>query len=253
MSTLTFLGTGTSHGIPVIGCGCEVCTSKDERDRRYRSSVLLTKDDFSLLIDSGPEFRLQALRCGLKHLDAVLYTHDHADHFNGIDDLRVFCNDRHLPVYTSEPVKRAIEERFPYVVNGTALGIPHLDVTVLTPYETVSIGPFQVTAIPIIHGKTRIYGYRIDNTAYLTDCSEVPPESLPALQNLEVLVVGALRLWPHPHHYSVFEATALGKLLKSERVYFTHLSHHLGHAQLEAQLADGFYVAYDQLTITMKD
>lgn len=253
MSRLTFLGTGTSHGIPVIGCACEVCTSEDERDRRYRSSVLLTKEDFSLLIDSGPEFRLQALRSGLQSLDAVLYTHDHADHFNGIDDLRVFCNDRHLPVYTSERVKKAIEERFPYVVNGTAHGIPHLDVAVLSSYEAVSIGPFRVTAIPIIHGKRSIYGYRIDDTAYLTDCSEVPPESLPYLQDLEVLVVGALRGWPHPHHYSVFEATALGKLLKSERVYFTHLSHHLGHAQLEAQLPGGFFVAYDQLTITMKD
>ncbi len=181
MSSLTFLGTGTSHGIPVIGCSCAVCTSPDERDRRYRSSVLLSKEGFTLLIDSGPEFRLQALRSGLKTLDAVLYTHDHADHFNGIDDLRVFCDDRHLPVYTSERVKNAIEERFPYVVNGTARGIPHLDVTVLTPYEAVPIGPFSVMAIPIIHGNARIYGYRIDDTAYLTDCSEVPAESLPYL------------------------------------------------------------------------
>jgi len=253
MSSLTFLGTGTSHGIPVIGCSCAVCTSPDERDRRYRSSVLLSKEGFTLLIDSGPEFRLQALRSGLKTLDAVLYTHDHADHFNGIDDLRVFCDDRHLPVYTSERVKNAIEERFPYVVNGTARGIPHLDVTVLTPYEAVPIGPFSVMAIPIIHGNARIYGYRIDDTAYLTDCSEVPAESLPYLQDLEVLIVGALRGWPHPNHYSVFEATALGTLLKSERVYFTHLSHRLGHRQLEAELPAGFSVAYDQLTITMRD
>ncbi|MCK9546911.1 MAG: MBL fold metallo-hydrolase [Sphaerochaeta sp.] len=253
MSSLTFLGTGTSHGIPVIGCGCDVCTSTDERDRRYRSSVLLRKEGYTLLIDSGPEFRLQAIRSELKSLDGVLYTHDHSDHFNGIDDLRVFCNKRHLPVYTSAQVKSSIEQRFPYVINGTAMGIPHLDVAVLSPYEEGPVGPFSVTAIPIIHGRKTIYGYRIDNTAYLTDCSEVPPESLPYLQNLEVLVVGALRDWPHPNHYSVFEATALGDLLAPERVYFTHLSHHLGHAQLEARLKSGFFVAYDQLTITMKD
>lgn len=253
MSNLTFLGTGTSHGIPVIGCTCEVCTSTDVRDKRYRSSVLFSKDGFNLLIDTSPEFRLQALRSGLTRLGAVLYTHDHADHFNGIDDLRVFCNDRRLPVYTSEEVKTSIESRFPYVINGDGMGIPHLDVQVLTPFEPVAVGPFSVMAIPIMHGKKSIYGYRVDNVGYLTDCSEVPSESLDHLQGLEVLVVGALRYWPHPNHYSVFEATALGTLLAPERVFFTHLSHKLGHRALQEQLKEGFFVAHDQLTITLKD
>lgn len=253
MSSLTFLGTGTSHGIPVIGCACPVCSSSDVRDKRYRSSILVRKNGFNLLVDTGPEFRLQALASGLNNLGAVLYTHDHADHFNGIDDLRVFSEEQPLAVYTSEAVRLSIESRFPYVINGSSMGIPHLDVQVVTPYEQIAIGPFAVTPIPILHGQQTIYGYRIDDMAYLTDCSEVPQESLPFLQDLEVLVVGALRNWPHPNHYSVFEATALGNLLKPERVFFTHLSHKLGHTELEAQLKDGFHVAYDQLTITMKD
>ncbi|MFA5447675.1 MAG: MBL fold metallo-hydrolase [Sphaerochaeta sp.] len=253
MSTLTFLGTGTSHGIPVIGCDCSVCTSTDERDRRYRSSVLFTKQGHHLLIDTGPEFRLQALRANLTDLDGVLYTHDHADHFNGIDDLRVFSGERQLGVWASESVKEAIESRFAYVLNGDAMGIPHLNIQVLTPYQQVQIGPFSVSAIPIIHGRQTIYGYRVDDTAYLTDCSEVPKESIAHLQGLDVLVVDALRHWPHPNHFSVFEATALGRLLAPGRVYFTHLSHNLSHAKLESELEEGFFVAYDGLTITTKD
>lgn len=253
MSTLTFLGTGTSHGIPVIGCSCAVCTSTDERNRRYRSSVLLEKEGFTLLIDTTPEFRLQALRENLSTLDALLYTHDHADHFNGIDDLRVFCNDRKLPVYGNQAVQHTIEHRFSYTIHSTKGGIPHLDMHLLAPGVAEQIGPFTVTAVPVLHGKQTIYGYRIDDVAYLTDCSEVPPESLALLEDLTLLVVGALRNWPHPNHYSVFEATALGKLLAPKAVYFTHLSHHLDHQELEERLPASFCVAYDSLQLTVEE
>ncbi|MGE4584213.1 MAG: MBL fold metallo-hydrolase [Sphaerochaeta sp.] len=250
---VTFLGTGTSHGIPVIGCTCPVCMSSDVHDKRYRSSILLREGEHTLLVDTTPEFRLQALRSNLTKLDAVLYTHDHADHFNGIDDLRVFCRDRSLDVYCSEEVASAIESRFSYVLGGddVAGGIPHLNIHTLKAYETVCISSFEVTPIPILHGKKQIFAFRIGSFAYATDCSEVPQQSIPYFQDLDVLVVGALRYWPHPTHYSVFEATAFAKSVGAKDVYFTHLSHGLSHQGLQAELPEGFHVAYDTLTCSI--
>lgn len=250
---VTFLGTGTSHGIPVIGCSCPVCTSCDPRDTRYRASILLQSEIFNILVDTSPEFRLQALRAGLKSLDAVFYTHDHADHFNGIDDLRVFCKDHSLPVYCKEDVALAIQSRFSYVLNGDDIagGIPHLDLRILKPFEEVEIGNFKVMPIPVLHGKREIFAFRIGSFAYATDCSEVPEPSLPYFDGLDALVVGALRYWPHPTHYSVFEAVAFGRKVGAKRVYFTHLSHGLSHATLSAELPEGFSVAYDMLHIAV--
>ncbi len=250
---VTFLGTGTSHGIPVIGCTCPVCTSLDPHDKRYRSSILLRKDGHSLLVDTTPEFRLQALRSNITDLDAVLYTHDHADHFNGIDDLRVFCKKKSLDVYCSEDVSQAISQRFSYVLRGddVAGGLPHLKLHMLKSYEELSIASFSVIPIPILHGKREIFAFRFGSFAYATDCSEVPPESLPYFKDLDVLVVGALRYWPHPTHYSVFEATAFGQSVGAKQVYFTHLSHNLSHEGLQAQLPKGFFVAYDTLSLTI--
>ncbi len=248
-----FLGTGTSHGIPVIGCKCDVCTSSDPRDNRYRSSILLRSGEHSLLIDTTPEFRLQALRADVTSLDAVLYTHDHADHFNGLDDLRVFCHDKALPVYCREDVKAAISERFSYVLTGDTVagGVPHFELDSLTPYKEVEIGPFTVIPIPILHGKREIFAFRIGNFAYATDCSEVPSQSIPYFKNLDTLVVGALRYWPHPTHYSVFEAKAFVEMVGAKRAYFTHLSHNVSHQKLEDELPDNVHVAYDMLTLTI--
>lgn len=250
---VTFLGTGTSHGIPVIGCDCPVCTSSDPHDTRYRCSLLLHQEGSTLLIDTSPEFRLQALRAGLKNLDAVLYTHDHADHFNGIDDLRVFCKDRSLPVYCKEDVALAIQSRFSYVLHGEDIagGIPHLDLRILKPYEAVKIGMSTVIPIPILHGKREIFAFRIGSFAYATDCSEVPEQSLPYFEGLDALVVGALRYWPHPTHYSVFEAVAFGRKVGAKQVYFTHLSHGLSHMTLSSELPQGFQVAYDMLHLAV--
>lgn len=251
--TITFLGTGTSHGIPVIGCTCKVCRSSDERDKRYRSSILIRSHDRTLLIDTTPEFRLQALRSGLDHLDGVLYTHDHADHFNGIDDLRVFCKNRSLDVYCGADVVSAIESRFSYVLGGDDIagGIPHLSLKELIPYKEIEIAGFSVIPIPILHGKREIFAFRIGSFLYATDCSEVPPKSLSYFENLEVLVVGALRYWPHPTHYSIFEAKALVELIQPKTAYLTHLSHNVSHAELEEQLPEEMHVAYDMLSLTI--
>ncbi len=250
---ITFLGTGTSHGVPVIGCTCPVCRSTDSRDQRYRSSILLEKDGRTLLIDTTPEFRLQALRAHISALDAVLYTHDHADHFNGIDDLRVFCKKSSLDVYCGADVTSAIESRFSYVLGGEDIagGIPHLQLHTLIPYEEIEIAGFSVIPIPILHGTREIYAFKIGKFLYATDCSEVPQKSLPYFYDLEALVVGALRYWPHPTHYSIFEAKALVALVRPKVAYFTHLSHNVSHGELEAQLSDGLHVAYDMLTITV--
>lgn len=250
---ITFLGTGTSHGIPVIGCSCPVCTSSDPHDNRYRSSILLRQNGTTILVDTTPEFRLQALRAGIRSLDAVLYTHDHADHFNGIDDLRVFCRDGSLPVYCSEEVAGAIRSRFGYVLDGEDIagGIPHLELHILKAFEAVEIGGISILPIPIMHGKREIFAFRVGSFAYATDCSEVPQQSLPALERLNTLVVGALRYWPHPTHYSVFEAIAFAQKVGAKRAYFTHLSHNLGHESLSAQLPEGIHVAYDMLETTV--
>ncbi len=250
---VTFLGTGTSHGIPVIGCSCPVCSSSDVRDTRYRASILLQSEGCNILVDTSPEFRLQALRAGLKQLDAVLYTHDHADHFNGIDDLRVFCKEHSLPVYCKEDVALAIQSRFSYVLNGDDIagGIPHLDLRILKPFEEVEIGGCTVLPIPILHGKREIFAFRAGSFAYATDCSEVPDQSIPYFEGLDTLVVGALRYWPHPTHYSVFEAVAFARKVGAKQVYFTHLSHGLSHARLSNELPPGFLVAYDMLQIAV--
>ncbi|AEV29011.1 metal-dependent hydrolase, beta-lactamase superfamily I [Sphaerochaeta pleomorpha str. Grapes] len=251
--SVTFLGTGTSHGIPVIGCECPVCRSTDSRDKRYRSSILLTQGEHSLLIDTTPEFRLQALRSGIKRLDGVLYTHDHADHFNGIDDLRVFCRNESLPVYCSGEVSQTIQTRFNYVLGkfDEAGGVPHLEVNILEPYKEVSIAGFPVLPIPIFHGNQRIFAFRIGSFIYATDCSGIPSESLPYFQGVDTLVVGSLRYSPHPTHWCVFEATAFAHKVGARRTFLTHMCHDLSHGKLEGELPQDIRPAYDTLTITI--
>ena len=252
---VTFLGTGTSHGIPVIGCSCPVCLSSDPRDNRFRSSILIEDGEHTLIIDTSPEFRLQALRANLKSLDAVLYTHDHADHFNGIDDLRVFSKESTLPVYCSQEVISSITSRFGYVLKSydQAGGIPHLQPIGLNPYEKTRIAGFDVLPIPIRHGCRIIMAFRIGSFIYATDSSGIPEESLPYFEGVETLVLGSLRYAPHPTHFSVGEATAFATKVGAKRVYLTHLCHDIRHSQLEAELPSHMHVAYDMLQITIGD
>jgi len=250
---VTFLGTGTSHGIPVIGCPCPVCHSSDPHDNRYRSSILIEDGKHSLLIDTTPEFRLQALRANLHTLDAVLYTHDHADHFNGIDDLRIFCKDSTLPVYCSEEVASSITSRFGYVLKtyDEAGGIPHLQLNLLKPYEMVQVAGFEVIPIPIRHGCRLILAFRVGSFIYATDSSGIPDESLPYFEGVDTLVLGSLRYRAHPTHFSVGEATAFAMKVGAKRVFLTHLCHDIRHSQLEAELPSHMHVAYDMLQITI--
>lgn len=231
------LGSGTSHGIPVIGCECPVCASTDPRDTRYRASALLrTGPDTGILIDAGPEFRLQALRARLKRLDALLVTHAHADHIHGLDDVRIFTHERDLPVYSSKHTLREIRERFDYVFKETQKGggKPHIR---LIPVEGGV--PFRVdgtdlyaTAVPIMHGKLEIFGWRIGDTAYLTDCGEIPESSAKLLTGIKTLVIDALRERPHTTHFN-FEG-ALEEIVKisPERALLTHICHDFSHEEI---------------------
>ena len=252
MIELTFLGTGTSNGIPVIGCHCPVCTSTDPRDRRSRTSAVIRDGERTMLIDTATELRLQAIAVGLERVDAVLFTHAHADHTSGFDDLRRFNElaGRHLPVYAGVETAASLRERFAYAfVDQFAFygGKPDLTLEIFD-------GPFdlfgrEVIPIPVRHGRAVVHGFRFGDLAYVTDAKEIPPASLALLRDLDVLVLNALRERPHPTHLSLSEAVAIVEELQPRAAYLVHLSHELGHADAETQLPLGIAVAYDGLTV----
>ncbi len=246
------MGTGTSHGVPMIGCDCSVCTSSDPRNNRMRSSIMIEHEEAVYVIDTGQEFRLQALRARIKHLDAVFYTHDHADHIYGIDDLRVFSAHSPLPVYGAAALLMQIKKRFSYIFTSShpGGGVPTLD---LRPIDEkgCTFGNLFVQAIPIYHGRQVIYGYRFGDMAYLTDCSGIPQSSLKLLQGLDVLIIGALRYSAHPTHFSVSDAVATIESLQPKRGYLTHMCHQLDHEALRAILPEGIEPAYDGLQVTL--
>ncbi|HEY3265613.1 MAG TPA: MBL fold metallo-hydrolase [Armatimonadota bacterium] len=253
--TLTFLGTGTSSGVPVIGCDCAVCTSGDPRNTRYRASVWLRWDEISVVVDTGPEFRLQALRAGIRTVDALLLTHDHADHIFGLDDVRFFQlrGRREMPLYGDARTVGVIRRAFKYIFDGPL--IPGTFRPTLAPHDVE--GPFSlfgrtVIPIPICHGQLPILGYRIGGCAYLTDCSRIPEGSEALLQGLDVLVLGALRHRPHPTHFSLPQAVAAAQRLNPRRTYFTHIGHELDHEATERDLPAGFHIAYDGLTLDIE-
>lgn len=253
---LTFLGTGTSFGVPQVGCNCAVCRSEDPRDRRTRSGALLEAGDARILLDSPPELRLQLLARGVTDLSAVLYTHEHADHVAGIDDLRIFTVRRqgHLPIYGPPETLETLSATYRYIFDpgvtafeGTSK--PHLRPHPLTPGAEVTIAGLPVLPLAFPHGHLRVYGYRFGPLAYLTDVKEVGPDERAALQGVEVLVLNALWWREHPTHLSITEAVDLARAVGAGRTYLTHLTHETGHAELEARLPAGVAPAYDGLTV----
>lgn len=256
---LTFLGTGTSHGIPVIGCDCAVCTSSDTKDRRYRSSVLITETDgTSVVIDTGPEFRLQAVENHIKHLDALFFTHSHADHMNGMDDIRIFsCTGRlsvrpedekpPLPIYGASGTLRDLQHRFDYVFKDTqkAGGKPKIALHDISgfPESTVSVGPLSFTEVPLLHGSLHDSGWLIRDVAghsiaYLTDVSELPESSIALVRNADVLVIDGLRRKKHPTHFSFSEAVAAAARIAPGKVFITHICHDLKHDEINQLLEE---------------
>lgn len=254
---LIFLGTGTSHGIPVIGCACRVCRSPDPRDSRYRSSLFLSEGDTSLLIDAGPELRLQALRAGFDGLDALLLTHAHADHLHGLDDLRALTRGRPLPLYANRSTLDEVRERFAYVFRRSQIGggKPRFDLRE-APMEGFTLGGLRIVPIPLLHGELPVLGWRIGTFAYLSDCSCIPEESFPRLRGVEVVAIDGLRLRPHPTHFSVDQAIDAARKIGARETWIVHITHDHSHAELEAHCRErgadvGARPAWDGLELSL--
>lgn len=253
---LTFLGTGTSFGVPQVGCRCRTCTSTDPRDRRTRASALVETDGRLLLIDTSPELRLQLVAAGVERLDAVLYTHSHADHVHGIDDLRalsVRLGGVGLPVYGPAQTIAELRHRFAYIFDGAPARLgsskPELALQVLEAGRETEIAGVAVLPLELPHGDQGVYGYRFGRLAYLTDVKSVPGPVREHLGGLDVLVLNSLLARPHPLHLSVPEAIAVAQELGARRTLLTHLTHDRPHAELAASLPAGIEPAYDGLVV----
>ncbi|MDP8924041.1 MAG: MBL fold metallo-hydrolase [Chloroflexota bacterium] len=252
---VTLLGTGASHGIPVIACDCIVCTSDDPRNRRTRASALIEVGGRTLLIDTTPELRFQATRHGIRRVDAILYTHYHADHTHGIDDVKAFnaVLGEALPCYGNQSTADVLGARFDYAFVGTPwVGfIPHLTFTVVDrPFDLFDI---PITPVELQHGRIVSTGWRIGSFAYLTDANAISSASLSLLAGLDVMVIDGLRERPHPTHFSIPEAVAVARALGPRRTLLTHLTHEVEHATVSETLPPGVELGYDELTFELPD
>lgn len=260
---ITFLGTGTSQGIPVIGSQHPVCHSEDARDCRLRVSALLQWDHFNVIIDCGPDFRRQMLNtlsrnCSpnnpLPKVEGILFTHEHADHVAGLDDIRPFVfNQGDMPIYGHRRVLDTLRRRFDYVfaTENRYPGAPSVSPREVQNNVSIPLGGIQVQPIEVFHGDLQVFGYRFDRIAYLTDVKTIAPDEIKKLRGLDILVINALRYEPHDTHLNVEEALDLAAFIGAERTYLTHISHKMGfHAEVEKKLPPNVYLAYDGLTLT---
>ncbi|MCB9849566.1 MAG: MBL fold metallo-hydrolase [Phycisphaerales bacterium] len=246
---VTMLGTGTSHGVPMIGCDCAVCTSDDPRDRRTRPSITVEFAGKRVLVDTSPELRLQCVANNVNHIDAVLFTHAHADHVTGMDDLRRFnwlC-DGDVHCYGSADTLASIRRMFAYIFTDEpeypsqkpALALHEIDVGVLELFDQ------RIEVLRLFHGPLPVLGFRFGKIAYCTDCNRIPDETLERLRDLDVLVLDGLRRRPHPTHFNLEQAVEMAQRIAARRTYFTHIAHELPHAATNAELPDGMDLAYD--------
>lgn len=242
-------------GVPMVGCDCRVCTSDDKRNRRTRTSALVKVNDVNILIDTSIDYRFQMLRAGVKRLDGVVYTHYHVDHILGMDDLRSLniLNKQNIPIFASTDTLENIKRVFKYAFRENSL---NLDVPRIIPHE-IDSNPFyingvEIIPIPLFHGKLKVFGFRIGNIAYCTDVSVIPRESYPLLEDLQYLILDALRYKPHPTHFSIDEAVVQAKKINANKTFFTHLSHSILHEEVEANLPDKIHLAYDGLRMTLE-
>jgi phosphoribosyl 1,2-cyclic phosphate phosphodiesterase len=253
---IVVLGSGTSVGVPMVGCRCQVCTSRDPRDKRLRPSILVRYGARNVLIDTTPDFRYQALRAGIDHLDAILFTHTHADHLMGLDDVRPLNMQQKatIPIYGSPEAISTIKRCFAYIFDGEEKEswVPDLEIRTLdgSPFDLFGL---QVMPVTVLHGSARIYGFRFGNAAYLTDQSDIPEESIDKLRGLDVLFLDALRHRFHPTHSTVARSLEWVRKLSPARAYFTHICHDLAHEPTERTLPPNVHLAYDTLEIAVRE
>jgi len=253
---ITFLGTGTSQGVPFVACDCPVCRSEDGRDQRLRSSILVESDKTVVLVDTTPDFRTQALRHGLRRLDAAVFTHSHTDHVAGFDDLRRFCElaDRPMPVYASAHTMAELRRMFYYAFDGQHAYRNYVRPDPREISEPFTIGDIELAPAEVPHGKMLVYGYIFSRNgrklaAYFSDCHHVPPAVVAAIADIPVLIIDALRHEPHPSHLSLKEAVEVAARVRAQRTFLTHIGHDLGHAATEATLPPEVRLAYDGLRV----
>ncbi len=255
---LRFLGTGTSYGVPYIGCPCEVCQSNDPRDKRLRASILVEDDSTRLLVDTGPDFRQQCLRASVDCVSAVLWTHLHNDHIIGLDDIRPLSDRQgYIQGYGDAPTLARLGQIFDYIFvqNRDHGGFPRVTPHIIEPFETLHFGAIEVTPLPIKHGQRSILAYEFQKEGrrlvYATDCSHIPPESIERMRGCEVFIVDALRHAAHPNHFSLAQALEACEIIEPQRAFFTHITHDLPHAATEATLPENVKIAFDGLELTV--
>ena len=251
---ITFLGTGTSSGVPMIGCECPVCVSPDKKDKRLRSSILVQSAKTTLVVDAGPDFRYQMLRANVKQLDAILFTHSHKDHVAGLDDVRAFnfFTGQPMRVYANEMTQAVLLREFPYAFTDKRYpGVPEIELNSIT-QETFTVGDITVIPIEVWHLNMPVLGFRFGGFTYITDANRIGETEQEKIVNGEVLVLNALRKEKHISHFSLSEATSLARLLKNKQTYFTHISHQLGmHAAINKELPEGIALSYDGLVVEL--
>lgn len=252
---ITFLGTGTSQGIPVIGSDHPVCKSSDPRDQRLRVSVLISWKEFNYVIDCGPDFRQQMLTHSVNHLDGILFTHEHSDHTAGIDDIRpYFFRQGDIPIYAHRRVLDNLKRRFDYIFadSNRYPGAPAVQVNEVINDVSFPVGDKQVVPVEGFHNRLQVFGYRIENFAYLTDVKTIKDEEIDKIKGVKILSINALRVEPHHSHFNLEEALEFIEKVKPQRTYLTHISHHLGfHDAVEKSLPKNVHLAYDNLVVSV--
>jgi len=251
---IILLGTGTSQGVPVIGCRCKVCQSGNIKDKRLRTSAMIEWDDYRYVIDCGPDFRMQMLSQNIETINGIFFTHEHADHTAGLDDIRplYFRGKQQIPIYALQRVINNLKTRFDYIFTeeNRYPGAPKVEINMIEPHQKINIGNKIIEAIPVLHGELPILGYKIDNFAYITDAKKLPDSSIKSLKNLDLLIINALHHRPHNTHFNLKESLELIEILKPKKAILTHISHHMGlHDEINASLPPNVRLGYDGLVV----
>lgn len=248
---ITFLGTGTSHGVPIIGCNCKTCISNNPKNKRFRSSIYIKNSDKNILIDTTPDLRLQLLKNDITDIDIVLFTHAHADHIMGFDDLRAInrINKADIPCYGNKETLDALKRKFTYIFKDHHCKFAVPSVKLIEIKDGLEFNNLKITSLPVKHNNDTVLGYKVNNMAYITDCSYIPEKTFKLIEDIDLLILDALRYKSHPKHFNIEQAVEVIKDLGVKRAYLTHISHEIEHNEVNEKLPEGIQLAYDGLKL----